>query len=775
MERAPNLSSLTVGDRSGSKMTTDEPMHEGNEASLGGAVIPPSLTNLRYLDLRWIRPSYFQTDDLLPCHITEQLIAQNLFLEDLSYSIYSKHGCESLAEILRQTPLPHLQRLTIHCDMGASDFSKLFTTLLLRDSYQEEERKTGIDGLVSMTNSIRNSHSQRSRNRFLASLSTNDEHQHWLQPFKMKAFLSGMPDWDLEELFIKNLGPRSVVAHRSESALLDEFVLISELLGDRQVSIKSLTLLDFDVLKYTRGIYEDRQTAFYQITKRFPLLERLRISPDPTIVRTPDPQHIQDRIRALFPDHTQQQQNTAIHESRAIGHPIFRNCPHLKVIDLSHQRLVSRADWSTLLRSYAPQLETLIAWDVEPLGPRQLMQLVPPTPAIVQTLYNGSHPFQAWAGLQELDISANPAVGSAIHMFVRCIPTLRILRALGVPVNATNLVGFDWVCKDLEILAINIVVPRASLDTNATWRWDVGRDRWDIIFTVPESLDKWFTVDGKPVYQEKVETVGQQESRTDAQLEDGCHGTKRISTYEDEWMDKKEVDTNRRRFEYSDDDGSDTDDDGSERTRQRRQQKLFLKWMAMDEVAGRVQKTHQRQVCQQLGRLTKLRELTLEGNQGNSAADDGNQLIDCLHLTLDTGLDYLRPLQANLEKLVIYQLEEELCGRAEMEWIAQHWVHHNNPVWQSEFQNWKRAAKSHTGMEVADQVKDKDESVKPMSFLYTKFKELIGIDVSGKVGGRSASRAAGNVSWLERQCPHLLVVKDRSQTKSRLSVKLEAM
>lgn len=152
MERVPDLSSLTVRN---SKVTTAELMHGGKGASLGVAAIPPSLTNLRYLALRWFCPSYFQKDDFLPCHITEQLIAQNLFLQDLSYSIYSKHDCEPLAEILRRTTLPHLRCLTIHCDMETSDFSKLFTTLLLRNNYQEEERKTRTDDLLWMANNIK--------------------------------------------------------------------------------------------------------------------------------------------------------------------------------------------------------------------------------------------------------------------------------------------------------------------------------------------------------------------------------------------------------------------------------------------------------------------------------------------------------------------------------------------------------------------------------------------------------------------------------------------
>jgi hypothetical protein len=72
---------------------------------------------------------------------------------------------------------------------------------------------------------------------------------------------------------------------------------------------------------------------------------------------------------------------------------------------------------------------------------------------------------------------------------------------------------------------------------------------------------------------------------------------------------------------------------------------------------------------------------------------------------------------------VIYPLEEELCGRIDMEWSAQHWVHHNNFI-----------SKSNTETEVNEQ--DEDEDVKK-SLLLTppKFKELIGVDIGGKAGG----------------------------------------
>ncbi|KAF9096478.1 hypothetical protein BGX29_008556 [Mortierella sp. GBA35] len=159
----------------------------------------------------------------------------------------------------------------------------------------------------------------------------------------------------------------------------------------------------------------------------------------------------------------------------------------------------------------------------------------------------------------------------------------------------------------------------------------------------------------------------------------------------------------------------------------------------------------QQHICQQLRRLVKLRGLTLEGSKIKEVDDEGDDWkVDCLHLTLKTGLDYLRPLQANLEKLVVYRLNEKLCGGAEVEWIAQNLVHHADPVWQHRFKVWDRV----THFTRADEGENMYFKPSP------KFKELIGVSVRGGEGGFSADSAAGNIAWIEYYCPQLVVVKN---------------
>jgi hypothetical protein len=51
-------------------------------------------------------------------------------------------------------------------------------------------------------------------------------------------------------------------------------------------------------------------------------------------------------------------------------------------------------------------------------------------------------------------ICANQECATVVHLFLKYVPTLRILQALGVPVDDAGLVGSDWACKGLEILLI---------------------------------------------------------------------------------------------------------------------------------------------------------------------------------------------------------------------------------------------------------------------------------------------------------------------------------
>ncbi|KAG0002485.1 hypothetical protein BGZ65_002597 [Modicella reniformis] len=162
-------------------------------------------------------------------------------------------------------------------------------------------------------------------------------------------------------------------------------------------------------------------------------------------------------------------------------------------------------------------------------------------------------------------------------------------------------------------------------------------------------------------------------------------------------------------------------------------------------------------VCEMIGRLTQLRELRIEGERSTLF-----QCI-CLELTLETGLDRLAPLQKNLEKLIVSALDEKLCGRREVEWIAQNWIHHQNRRWlerhspissrspsssSSPDKNGKSEQTSCTGTELDDD---------GGSFPSPKLKELIGISTQSSTSYQSEEEARSNIEWLKDQCPTLRV------------------
>ncbi|KAG0203501.1 hypothetical protein BGX33_009068 [Mortierella sp. NVP41] len=384
-----------------------------------------------------------------------------------------------------------------------------------------------------------------------------------------------------------------------------------------------------------------------------------------------------------------------------VGNGIVRLGKNLKAIDLSHRQEIPGQEWDRVLGLMRKQLESVVAWDVAELGSRELLRLVPPSPEISRILVIQIS--ARYACLQELDVSANPRVGSAIPMFFKYVPTLRILRALGVPVNATRMVGFDWVCKDMEVLAINLFTPRLTMKPKITWVWNLDRDGWDVLpdpENGPVDLSRFVTSEGEPASDLLFDDEEGSQNGSQAETVDGKQG---------------EFDINGEVL----DEGEDQE---------------YLRWRAKEDKA--IQETTaysievQRQICQQLGRLSKLRELTLEGCQSEPEGLLPEEWFDCLHLTLESGLDYMKPLRNCPEKLVVYQLDEELCGREEMEWIAQNWVNYVDGAWQNGYREWKAAKGQPVEMplEVIQEAARSNNPLIPTS----AFRELIGIDVRGR-------------------------------------------
>ncbi|KAF8934775.1 hypothetical protein BGZ47_010215 [Haplosporangium gracile] len=84
------------------------------------------------------------------------------------------------------------------------------------------------------------------------------------------------------------------------------------------------------------------------------------------------------------------------------------------------------------------------------------------------------------------------------------------------------------------------------------------------------------------------------------------------------------------------------------------------------------------QVYTKLGKLTKLRELTLRSRVirpaywGPPPIVDIYRQYDCLAMTLASGLELLKDLK-DLERLVIYDAEIGLHKRAEQKWVTENW------------------------------------------------------------------------------------------------------
>ncbi|KAF9296053.1 hypothetical protein BGZ88_000839 [Linnemannia elongata] len=734
------IQSLTVGSDGQSEMVEARTFDSG-DSSRWECVPPTSLTNLVHLRFGlYSGPS-------LPSDIVAGLISQNPNLQHLEFLSLLQSSCRDLFAALRSNPLQQLRRLELSCHMERNGFSDLLDLLAVRSKFEPLEQ----------------------------------EQERSLEPTTL--------GWDLEELIIR---------YRLNSSW-KQFVRNSHngTISPRPIAVRKLTLFNFSPMVYLDEMEEDDNERFpvdwsllYHLCRRFPVLQRLQVSSDISTDYKPSPVSFENQIYNLFRD-LDKFETFVFWPSEELARAMIKACPKLTEIDLSHHRELHPEDWDLLLQHYAPQLESLAAWNVDQLQPQELIRLVPPSPALVNQF--GGHTSQKWVGLQELDISANGSLAPAIHMFLRYVPTLRRFKALGVPVEANQLLGFDWVCTGMETLAIHILIPTQAWPECEIWRWDVGKDKWRMVGEGEEFLDndegEYHVMDIEvpllPTLQRPGDSSKQEDSCLDSYVSssDSSSGPSSESDSSDSdsdtdsssnsSSDSSDSDSDASSTDSSDSDAPSTDSSDSESDADSSSNtddsgdESSASAAAESEPTGAPSKalpkkrvTHSAQIqiaiCQQLGRLTRLKELTLEGRQDYRY---DNKEWDCLHLTLETGLDHLRPLQANLRKLVVYQLDEELCGQAEMEWIAQNWVHQDNAAWQRAFEACGGSSSTPRGL-ASNFVTSLDAGGegKPV-LLCPKFRELLGVSVYGK-RQVSALEANVNVAWLEGQYRQLTVEKD---------------
>ena len=274
---------------------------------------------------------------------------------------------------------------------------------------------------------------------------------------------------------------------------------------------------------------------------------------------------------------------------------------------------------------------------------------------------------------------------TALHL----LPNLREFRARDVPLDAKSLMEKDWICQGLEVLEICVAIPRRT-----QWRWSDTHGVW---------------------------TKGHEHCGSDMK-----------ARWQDEGKHHKvECEDNR---------------DETEKSLKRPAKSLAPerpRKKAREEAREYIDT--QVEVCVALGLLTQLRELRIEGQRQFEFC---KHEWGCLELTLETGLEHLAPLRRNLERLIVSGLDEGLCGKKEVEWIARNWVHHSNKRWFGQHHASSKSMGGPKGNRMAGVRSDGDVSFDPRS----KFEELIGIS-------EKAEGARSNIKWLQEQCPTLSIVK----------------
>ncbi|KAF8932088.1 hypothetical protein BGZ58_007229 [Dissophora ornata] len=505
---------------------------------------------------------------------------------------------------------------------------------------------------------------------------------------------------------------------------------------------------------------------FATILKRCPLLKELRFTYD--ISEKPCFVGFREWLFDAYPYHANDgTKNWAPAPLRFIEE-LHGTCPNLRAIDFGMRREFTEKHWSQIVARYGGQLESLSAWDVPNFQPNVFMKLM----GEPLSWHANSHIHAPLDGetqpgrcLTRLDISGNSELSSCAWMAFKNLPTLKHFKALDVPLDARDLIGYEWVCKGLETLEISVLIP-------TQWRPRIGMWKWH------ES--EWVLHDDLVVEDDQVQESHGAKEDNGSESEDGyeeklsrkrkkVEGVPEMKMDSNETKDKKkdssEKKDRRKKMLKEKKRGRSHDAKDTESPRGSKQQAENADFDSQPEsddlqdASGsapnlckmRPKDYHreiQIQVCKQLGRLTNLRELTLEGQREVRFKDHE---WGCLELTVETGLDQLEPLQQSLEKLVIYRLDEKLCNVKELNWIAHHWIHHNNP-------RWLRAQNSQKTSGVLE-IHDEVPGVAQDFFVPSPtFKELVGLSVRGP--HLSALQGSLLLAWLDEECPSLIIRKD---------------
>ncbi|KAG0315744.1 hypothetical protein BGZ99_007274 [Dissophora globulifera] len=371
---------------------------------------------------------------------------------------------------------------------------------------------------------------------------------------------------DLRTLYLHNIQPVTATRRRTPFFQLlsqDEPV-------EKLIPLTSLTILDFHTGCHFGGfgIEPFNWQAYHTIDpllailRLCPSLTHLRVSYDITLAEQPGPVGFTRMVRTLYPRHHITEWSQASNDFTGKFKDLV---PLLKNIDFGMRPHFHQRTWGLLMETYRLQLEALSVWSALGFDAYVLTSLVGHPLGHPHRL-NQPH------RLTKLDINGLEATAKSAWLVFQQIPTLIDFSARDVPLNASQLVGYDWVCTGLQSLAIYVAIPKEPAMGETTWTWIDENLEWEAWYKTSSAVA---TLDRKD--QQKMQTSKQDQSKPAQQ----------------------------QRHDYS--------------TRL------------------------QIQVCEQLGRLTDLRKLILEGGSARVDGGDGVMPADheCMKLTLETGLDRL--------------------------------------------------------------------------------------------------------------------------------------
>ncbi|KAF9422660.1 hypothetical protein BGZ94_008514 [Podila epigama] len=466
---------------------------------------------------------------------------------------------------------------------------------------------------------------------------------------------------------------------------------------DTKLPVRALRLVNFDprhpdpdadVEEEQPNLVEDPLIPFLQ---RFPDLEELAVEVEiggngsSTL-----PIDYEGPVSRLLVDC--QDYKGSLPLSYTFGQELVKCCPKIKSLTLSEYTAIEQDQLLYLTTAYGPQFQTYIMWGIAHES-STLLDLL-------------SRQYRHHSPLVELDISGcGSYLGQTAWVVFRTLPNLRHFRALGVPLDAQLLVGYDWVCTKLVTLAISVKVPMepCSLE-NAVYErgYDVESaydmlqeleissavpsdracidERWQDLMRENDafSQDNEYEEDTTHKKRKKHKKDKKNKKRKNHEGDREHTKEKKHKKHRSGGKEEKEVRKNKSESSSSSEkiiedfppyNGSSYCSIGAE---------MHTQGMHASErlECSRANFNTELQilVCEQLGRLSQLRELTLEGDD---IYDDSYMVKlewTCLKLNLRSGLDRLAPLGNTLEKLSVHRLAEEVSfEREEMMWIAKNW------------------------------------------------------------------------------------------------------